>query len=255
MDSKTAAPTKNQFFDINKLPTEKGLLLFGLSMNRLKNRQNAQNCLADIRHFSPLKISKPFVGLNFIYTDFLYLYSDKPAPELKNTFMHEVINHRNSMQRLIGKNFVDFQIQHAFNYMVWSQLYVGTNDFNLKFQEFKKVYEADKKFQKFLEEDTKLYGRSVEDNQINFLLEEFLMCYLISKNQVKLPNEYIENQQKWILFCYPGKPLKGMIYTYQLNPFKLDWPENPYQNAHYDLEHKKLIEFDRVELETYTYNE
>ena len=33
---------KNVFFDINKLPGEKGLLLFGLSMNKLQNRQDAE---------------------------------------------------------------------------------------------------------------------------------------------------------------------------------------------------------------------
>jgi len=37
-------PDKNQFFDINKLPGEKGLLVFGLSMSKLSNRQNAENC-------------------------------------------------------------------------------------------------------------------------------------------------------------------------------------------------------------------
>lgn len=33
----------NKFFDINKLPPEKGLLLFGLSMNKLFNRQSPEN--------------------------------------------------------------------------------------------------------------------------------------------------------------------------------------------------------------------
>lgn len=101
---------KNTFFDINKLPPQKGLLLFGLSMNKLSNRQDAKQCMDDIKHFSPSKISKPLVGLNFIYNDFLYLYSDKPAPELKHSFMNQVIGHRNSMQKLIEKNHTEFQI-------------------------------------------------------------------------------------------------------------------------------------------------
>jgi hypothetical protein len=77
------------------------------------------------------------------------------------------------------------------------------------------------------------------------------MIYLLSKNQVILPNDFIQNNQKWILFCYPGKPLKHLIYLYQLNPFKLSWKENPYENSYYDLENKQLINFDRVDLETY----
>jgi hypothetical protein len=75
--------------------------------------------------------------------------------------------------------------------------------------------------------------------------------YLLSKNQIKLPNEFIENNQKWILWCYLGRPLKAEVYMHQLNPFKLDWPENPYQNCQYDLEAKELIDFNRVDLETY----
>ncbi|MBX4198857.1 hypothetical protein KW800_01085 [Candidatus Parcubacteria bacterium] len=242
---------KNQFFDINKLPPEKGLLLFGLSMNKLFNRQSPENCLEDIRHFTPSKVSKPLIGLNFIYSDFLYLYSDEPAPELKNTFMSEVIAHRNGVQKIIEKNHLEFQIQHAFNYIVWSQLYVGTKNFNQLFISLKKIYAEDSLFQKYINEDCQRYGREMEDNQVNFFLEEILMMYLLTKNQVKLPNEYIEGQQKWILFCYPGRPLKSTVYMYQLNPFNLDWSENQYQNSHFDLEAKQLIDFNRVDLETY----
>lgn len=241
----------NEFFDINKLPAEKGLLLFGLSMNKLANRQSAERCLDDIRHFTPSKVSKPLIGLNFIYSDFLYLYSDKPAPELKNTFMNDIIRHRNGMQKLIEKYPIELQIQHAFNYMVWNQLYVGTNNFKDLFSKLKKIYEKDSKFQKYLEHDCAVFGREMGDNQVNFFLEEALMIYLLSKNQVKLPNEYIEGNQKWILFCYPGRPVKTIVYLFQLNPFKLNWSDSPYQNAFYDLEEKKLIEFDRVDLETY----
>jgi hypothetical protein len=248
---------KNVFFDINKLPPEKGLLLFGLSMNKLDRggggggEQTAEDCVDYVKIFHTSKVSKPLVGLNLIYGDFLYLYSDKPAPELKKSFMHQVIQHKNSFQKIIEKNSLDFQIQHGFNYMVWNQLYVGTRDFDVKFRELKDIYEKDEKFQKYIKDDCDIYGREMGENQVNFYLEEILMFYLLTHNKVKLPNEYIENQQKWILYCYPGRPLKSTVYLYQLNPFKLECPENPYTRAHYDLSEKKLIEFDRVDLETY----
>lgn len=242
---------RNVFFDINKLPAEKGLLLFGLSMNRLLNRQDAEHCMQDIRHLAINKVRKPLIGLNFIYSDFLYLYSDKPAPGLKHSFMNLVIDHRNSLQKLIEKNDMEFQIQHGFNYMVWNQLYVGTKDFNHLFEKLKKIYSEDKTFQKYLKEDCETFGKEMKDNQVNFFLEETLMMYLLRKNQVKLPNEYIENNQKWILFCYPGKPLKSEIYIHQLNPFKLEWKENPYQDSNYDLESKQLINFNDVDLDIY----
>lgn len=244
---------KNVFFDINKLPPEKGLLLFGLSMNKLDHgRQTAKDCLEGIRHFSPGKVSKPLIGLNLIYSDFLYLYSDKSAPELKQTFMNQVIVHKNSFQKLLAKNYLEFQIQHAFNYTVWNQLYVGTDNFNELFIKVKEIYSRDEVFQKYISEDCSIYGKEMGDNQVNYFLEEILMFYLLTHNKIKLPNEYIEGQQKWVLFCYPGRPLKSTVYFYQLDPFKFSWPDNPYSRAHYDLESKQLIEFDRVDLDTYS---
>jgi hypothetical protein len=242
----------NEFFDINKLPPKKGLLLFGLSMNKLSNRQNAENCFNDIRNFSPDRISKPLVGCNFIYTDFLYLYNDKPASELKHSFMNLVIDHRNAIKKLIEKNFIEFQIQHAFNYMVWNQLYVGTNDFNHRFEKIKQIYKKDEKWQRYMNDDCGHFGREADENQVNYFLEESLMVYLLNKNQVKLPNEYIENNQEWVLFCYPGRPVKSIVYIHQLNPFDLDWEDNRYQNSFYDLDAKQLIDCERVDLETYT---
>jgi hypothetical protein len=243
---------KNVFFNINRLPAEKGLLLFGLSMSKLSNRQDAKNCLNDLRPLAIQKMSKPLIGLNFIYSDFLSLYSDRPATELKNSFMEMVIQHKNEMQKLIQKEALEFQIQHGFNYMVWNQLYVGTNDFNEKFRDIKSLFAKDQKFQKYVMEDIEVFGREMGENQINYFLEESLMFYLLIKNKVKLPNDYIENQQKWILFCYPGRPLKSTIYLTLINPFKLNWAENPYQNAFYDLEGKQLIKYEDVDLESYS---
>lgn len=241
----------NKFFDINKLPPKKGLLLFGLSMNKLLNRQTAEHCLEDIKNFTPSKVSKPLIGCNFIYSDFLYFYNDKPAAELKHSFMNLVIDHRNGMKRLLEKNQLELQIQHAFNYLVWNQLYVGTNDFNNLFERIKRLYKADEKWRRYMADDCQVFGREMNDNQINYFLEESLMIYLLNKNQVKLPNEFIENNQEWVLFCYPGRPIKSIVYIHQLNPFKLDWEENPYQNSFYDLEAKQLIDCNWVDLDTY----
>jgi hypothetical protein len=243
---------KNIFFDINKLPPEKGLLLFGMSMNKLTNRQNAQNCLNDIKCISPAKISQPLVGLNFIYSDFLYFNSEGFAYDLKNSFMEQMNNHKKSMQNILEKNRLDFQIQHAFNYLTWGQLYLGTENFEHRFKEIKKIYESDPLFQKYVNEDCVAFNREATKYQIDFFLEESLMYCLLAHNEVRLPNDFIENQQKWILNCYPGKAPKCVIYFNQLNPFKLDWPENPYQNAFYDLEGKQLIKYEDVDLETYS---
>ena len=41
-----------------------------------------------------------------------------------------------------------------------------------------------------------------------------------------------------------------LLYLFQQNFFKLNNPTNDYQAAFYDLEEKKLYDFNRVDLET-----
>jgi hypothetical protein len=230
-------------------------LLFGLSISNLQTKQTPQKCLEALQHFSPSKITKPLVGANFVYSDTLYLYSDESAPKLKHSSMTQIVAHKHGLQNLIEKKFIDFQIQHAFNYMVWSQFYVGIRNFGEYLANVQKIYQHDEKFQQYLKEDCNAFNREYNENQINFFLEESLITYFASKNKAVLPNDFINNEQKWVLLCYEGKPIKTIIYLYKLNPFNLDWPENPYQNAWYDLSANKLIEFDRVDLNTYTYTD
>ena len=239
----------NEFFDINKLPLEKGILVFPISMSRISTSQNAKSCWEHLRIFSPDKIIKPLVGLNIIYSDFLYLYSDEKASELKSKFSQLVINHKNEFNKIINKN--KFYIQQAFSFTTWNQLYLECKEFTSYFGDLKQIYRKDKKFQKYIQDDLKSAKKQkLDENQLNFFLEEILMSYLITKGKVRLQNEFVRDQQKWVLYCYPGKPLKSQIYLFQQNFFKLNNPTNDYQAAFYDLEEKKLYDFNRVDLET-----
>ncbi len=247
----------NTFYDINKFPKNYGILVFPISISRTDNEtgQDPTQCLEYVKYFSPSKVSEPKIGLNLVYGDFLYLYSDEKATKLKQKFMNLVLKHKNAFQKLVRKERERFQIQHAFSYEVWNQLYLSYDgDFDSDFREFRKMYDNDILFQKYLKEDAEFAKRELTEDQINFFLEEFLMCYLISKKKVSLPNEYIQGREQWVLWCYPGVPMKGQVYTYQKNFLKLDVVENPYQNHSYDLEAKKLIDNLKINLETYNYS-
>jgi hypothetical protein len=247
----------NQFYDINKLPKEYGILVFPISIARTDNHagQTAEECFEQIKHFSPNKVSEPKIGLNMIYGDFLYLHSDEKASVLKQKFMSTVLQHKNGFQKLITKEWDRFQIQHAFSYEVWNQLYLSyAGDFRSDFNLLKKIYLEDQEFQKYINDDAVYCGRELTEDQLNFFLEEHLMFYLISKKKVSLPNEYIQGRERWVLWCYPGVPLKAQAYVYQKNPLRLDAPENVYQNHFYDLQSKKLIDFTKIDLATYEYN-
>ena len=247
---------KNTFFDINKLPKEYGILVFPISISKMHGGtgQSAEECLEYIKHFSPSKVSAPKIGLNMVYGDFLYLHSKEPAAELKNKFMSSVLNHKRAFQNLLQKEWDRFQIQQAFSYESWSQLYMDYDgDFASDFSKIKNLYAEDKQFQKYIEEDTLFCKRELTEDQINFFLEEHLMLYLLSKGKIHLPNQHVNGREEWILWCYPGVPLKGQVYLYQLNPLSFDNPKNKYQDSTYDLESKKLIDYMNIDLDTYNY--
>lgn len=246
----------DKFFDINKLPKDFGILVFPISISRMEHNsgQTPEDLLKWLQYFSPKKVSEPKIGANIIYGDGLYMNSKEESSSLKNKFMNMVINHKNSFSKLVYKNRLDFQIQHAFSYEVWNQLFLDyEGDFTSDLKKIKKIYHNDKLFQKYLEADAVLCKRDLDEHQLNFFLEEFLLTYFALKNKIKLPNEYVLGRDKWRLFCYPGVPLKGMIYIFQKNFFDLYAPENPYQNHVYDLESKKLIDYTKIDLEKYNY--
>lgn len=249
-------PKQQQFFDINKFPKDYGILVFPISIARVDNSsgQSSAECFEYIKHFSPGKVSAPKIGLNMIYADYLYFHSNEKAGVLKQKFMNLVLKHKNAFSKIVTKNHDRFQIQHAFSYEVWNQLYLSYDgDFDHDFRLFKKWYEGDEVFQKYVKEDAVFCKRDLTEEQINFFLEEHFMLYLLSKKRIALPNEYIQGREKWVLWCYPGAPLKGQIYVVQSNPLKLEASENIYQNHSYDLESKKLIDFTKIDLESYNY--
>jgi hypothetical protein len=244
------------FFDINKLPKDYGILVFPISIARTDNGtgQDPNQCLEYVKHFSPSKVIEPKVGLNLIYGDFLYFHSKEEARTLKQKFMNLVLKHKNTFQKLVRKERERFQIQDAFAYEVWNQLYLSyEGDFDSDFREFKRMYSEDALFQKYVKEDVEYAKRELTEDQINFFLEEHLISYLLSKKRIFLPNQYIQGREQWVLWCYPGAPMKAEIYTYQKNPFNLEAAENLYQNHVYDLESKKLIDCLKVDLESYNY--
>lgn len=237
----------NQFFDLNHFPAQEGIIFFGISMSKISNSQDAKNCFNSIEHLVK-KIVKPQVGLNIIYSDYLYFNSDEKASVLKNKYLSLILSHKNNFLKILSKN--PWYIQKSFSFITWNQLLLEIKDWTSYLGEVKKIYAKDKKFQKYLLEDLKLIGKKkADENELNFFLEEILLFYLIAKGKVRLHNEYVNGHEKWTLFCYPGKPLKSEIYLFQINPFKLKNSKNKFENSYYDLEEKKLYDYTRVDLE------
>jgi hypothetical protein len=243
-----------EFYDINKFPAKEGTIIFPISMSRIDTKgQNAATYMKFIEYINPSKIklgkNKTKIGARFIYGDFLYLYNEGKASELKTKFMNSIHIHKNNVVKLVSKD--PHLIPDAFSFSVWNQYYLENDKFIFYLDKVKKLYTEDKEFQKYLKKDFKNLQTKgkLDGNQINFFLEEHLMVYLMQHQQVSLKNEFIKKEE-WTLLAYPGKPLYAQIYLWQLNPFKFK-SNNEYASCWYDLEEKKLYDFTKIDLEEF----
>jgi hypothetical protein len=194
------------------------------------------------------KIVKPAVGLNLIYSESLYLNSSEKSSELKRKFEPLAHSHKYAFQNLLEKH--PSYIQPSINFSSWNQMILESKDFYRLFGELKKIYQDDKLLQKLVQIDASGNTKKepFTENKINFILEEILMFYLASKGEIRLRNDFIQDKQKWVLWCYPGKPLLSEIYLYKKNFFNLENSQNIYENAFYDLIEKKLYDFSKIEI-------
>ena len=226
-----------QLYDINKFPKKSGLLVFGISMSKISNSQSAPEVLKQIEYFYN-KIHYPYVGVQIIYTDTLYLNSQEPAFKLKNKYQTLISSHKAELEKLIAKK--PYLIPTAFSFNSWSQTILQTKSFFYYLGQLKSTYKKDLKFQKTIEEDILNSQREITPMNIGYILEEITMMYLISKNKVDFHNKYVQNKSEWTLFCYPGEPLKSEIYLHKHKLLNLKNPSNCYENSFYDLKDRKL---------------
>ena len=244
-------PGKNEFFDIKPLK-DWGIIWFPISMSNITTKQSVKKCLKWIDFFGE-KIGEPKIGLNTVYTDFLYFNSNEKSSKLKEKFMFQIVAHKNGLKKEIYKRRKFLQIQHAFHIETWGNLYIGVKgDFGEYFRNLKKIYKKDKLMQKYIRQDCKFFNKKLTKYQIDFFLEENLMTYLVLSMQADFRNEYVQGREKWILLAYPGLPLKAQAYLFKLNPFKFKI-KNPYFGV-YNLLTRKLYDFNNIDLETWNYN-
>jgi hypothetical protein len=238
---------RSKLFDINKFPKQEGLLVFGISMSRIGNAQSAKKCFEYMEGFIP-KILYPVVGLVFLYADSLYLYSDEKAVVLKNKYQNLIHSHKNEFIKILKKH--PSRIPKSISYLAWNQLILESKEFFDYLGNVKKWYKEDKKLQDYVKKDI---GKIKPlQNEVDFILEEILIFYLISKGKIRLYNDYVQDKQKWILGCYPGKPLMSEIYLFQKNPFNLSNKQNIYENSFYDLEERKLYDYEKIDLDSFS---
>lgn len=240
---------KNKFFDINKFPKEWGIIVFPISMSRISNTQSPQSCVNALNFFLG-KISVNKVGANFLYSEGLYMNFEKEAYETKNRFAQTAVSHMGGVKKLVAKDYRKFQIESAFHFDSWFQMYLSHNDFFSVFGKIKSFYESDKEFQKYIALDARGQGKELSPEQISFYLEEHAFVYLLLNRQLNLQNDFVNGRERWVLLAYPGKPPFGQIYLFQQDPLKISNNSNFYRGQ-YDLMEKKFIGYSEVDLNSF----
>ncbi|MEX0650316.1 MAG: hypothetical protein WD200_04895 [Candidatus Andersenbacteria bacterium] len=228
--------------DINQFPHDEGLVVFGISMSKISNTQRAENYFSYLEEFLRKIVKTDGIGAIILYSDYLYMHTANDTPQaLRAKYVESMLQHKNSFLNVLKKR--RDLIPKAYTFLTWGQLLLNSREFTTYFSEIKKMYRDDQELQEYVKIDSG--DKEVNENQANFILEESLVLYLIAKGKFSFPNDYIQHREKWILNCYPGKPLMTEGYLYQKNIFEFKNPDNIYENSYYDLESKLLFDLSK----------
>jgi hypothetical protein len=236
----------DKYFDINKFPKEWGIIALPISMSRIGNAQSPQECF-DVLSYFQSKITVNQVGANFIYSEGLYMNFETDAYKTKNNFATTMVSHMLGVKNLVSKNYQKFQIDSAFHFESWFQMYLSHKDFFKVLKTVKDLYENDAEFRKQVALDAKEQMKELTERQIAFYLEEHAFGYLLINRKLSLSNDFVNGREQWILFVYPGNPPRGLIYLFQKDPLGINDDSNPYKGQ-YNWVTKKFIPFSEVDL-------
>jgi hypothetical protein len=241
----------DKLFDINKLPTTEGVILLGISMNRIGNAQSPKKCFEYTQYLASKIQYTDGIGMVIYYSDYLYFHSEVPAYKLRDRYKELMIAHKNAFLALLKK---DRKWTHkAFSFNTFGQLLLdNSNSYQKAYDAIKNLYKTDSIFEQYVNEDCSASGHNIGDREVHFILEEITLFYLSQKGILRLGNKFVTDSDKnWVLQAYPGTPLKSEVYLFQKNPLTLSNPKNIYENNHYDLEKKQLYDYTKIDLKKY----
>ncbi len=234
----------DNFFDINKFPAKHGMIVFPISMSRIYNSQSGDKYFEYLQYFEP-KAKKPLVGVTFIYTNSLYQRYNQESDGHMKKYFNMMLDHKNAYLKKLRKT---LYLEKATSFFTWDQICFNVEKFDIYMEKMMFFYKDDVIFQKYIQKDIEESKREVNEQNINFVIEELLISYLITKGKIFLPNDFVQNHEEWILLCYPGRPMKAFVYFYQKNFFNINNDKNIYKDSFYNLDDKKLYDYKRITL-------
>jgi len=243
---------KGKFFDINRIPGQ-GILVFPLSMSRLSTAQNPQLIYSFLQKFES-KVTEKTVDVVFVYTNGLYSNSHNESYEVRKKLIAQMITHKRELLTIIKKD-NQFSVS-AIHFICWDDLILQTNNYLELFATLLKIYNTDNFFKSLVRSESR--GKEITTAQIDFILEETILTYLIRQKLVTLPFT-LSNQNGWRLICYAGHCLTTDVYLYQKNllptNYKIihqDFFSEKTASAMYNITEGYLELYDDVDLNFYS---
>jgi hypothetical protein len=236
-----------KFYDVNHFPNKDGLIVFPISMSRISNSQSGDKYLDFLKYFED-KLVKKNNGVAFIYTDNLYYRYHQENEASQYKYLDLMTSHKNLFMKHVRTKTI--YVESAFSFTSWIQLCLESVGYLQSLAKLKKLYDKDKEFQKYVKTDIENLKREVTENNVDFVLEETLMTYLLLKKSVNLKNTLTNDREEWRLLAYPGKPNRSFIYFFQNDIFKLK-SRNHFENCVYDLNDKTLYDLTKIDLDSW----
>ena len=244
----------SDFFDITQFPQEEGILLLGVSMNRIGNRQSPENTFRDLSHIDTKIRKTEGIGLVTLYSDYLYFHSDEPASALRDRYKELMVAHKNGFLNLLSKD--SAWVKKAFSFLTFGQLLLDNADvFPAALETILKLYDSDASFREAVHFDASHSGHGLSEKERMFIFEEIAIFYLAAKGKLRFNNQFVQGTEKWVLQMYPGKPLKSEFFLFQKNPLNLSNPGNRFENAYYDLSSRILYDYAKIDIDTFDFSE
>lgn len=227
-----------EIHDINQLPAD-GYLVFALSMSRLSNAQNAEECYKALEFFEN-KITKLGLDVIFLYTNGLYYNNNDSALEVRKKTNGQMIAHSNSIRNIIVKK--RKYLPQAMHFLPWDYVILNCPEYQEYYEKLKKLDKEDSEFHKLLLEALK--EREESEANLNFLIEEIAVTHVIRQKSIEFPKTLVK-KDNYRLIIYPGPPLKADIYQWS----KKVLPQNKdfdFYDTHYDFSKKVAYHFDEL---------
>lgn len=228
-------------FNINKI-SGSGTLILPISMSRIANGQNPDDCYEMLAYFED-KLESLSNDAILMYTNGLYFNTDDVAFEKRVKTNAQVLDHVSKMRNLIHKN--KKFIPKAIHFMPIDYVILNSPKYQEMFTLLKKIESEDKNFQYFIKNDIGV--REYTEANINFIIEEIVVGHLIREQYVDLPIT-LARQDEWRLICYPGTFLQSEVYVYKQNFLeKNKYSINDFRGTMYDFKEKILHVFSDIQ--------